>query len=339
MQTVRRLFGHVAANLTLQYQRAEEAYRQAKSTAERIRCLEEMLRLLPKHKGTDKIHADLRRKLKEARQLETQERSAAGRGRRFRLPTQGAGTVIVIGAPNSGKSRLVAELTNASPEVAPFPFTTREPCPGMMRWDEIDVQLVDTPPVAAGHIEPYVLDFVRSADLVLLTFDASRDEALDETLDLLQCFQDRKTVLSTEKAFDPNDKTVLHVPTLLIATHSLADDAAVRLSLFRETASPRWPVVSVDFEPPTGMSELATAIINGLQLIRIYMKRPGEAPDLTEPLALSVGSRVSDLAIRIHDTWADRLRRARIWDRDGGRGDWVGPDHVLADRDVVELHD
>ena len=329
----------MAANLTLQYQRAEEAYRQAKSTAERVRCLEEMLRLLPKHKGTDKIHADLRRKLKEARQLETQERSTAGRGRRFRLPAQGAGTVIVIGAPNSGKSRLVAELTNAAPEVAPFPFATREPCPGMMRWDQIDVQLVDTPPVAAGHIEPYVLDFVRTADLTLLTLDASRDEALDETLDLLQCFQIRKTVLAQRKAFDPVDKTILHVPALLVATHCLAEDADVRLSLFRETTAEDWPTVSVDFDPPSGIPALAASIIEKLQLIRVYMKRPGEAPDLAEPLALPGGSRVSDLAIQIHNSWAERLRRARIWDHAGGRGDWVNPDYVLEDRDIVELHD
>ena len=105
------------ANLTPQYQKAEDAYRRAATAEERVNCLEEMLSIIPKHKGTDRLQADLRKRLKETRSEFAEEKSSRKKGPSYKIPRQGAGQVVLVGGPNAGKSRVVQELTNASPDV------------------------------------------------------------------------------------------------------------------------------------------------------------------------------------------------------------------------------
>ena len=166
------------ANLTPQYQRLEERYRKSQTLPERAELLDEMLATIPKHKGTEKLQAELKTKVKETKAELQAEASAPKKGpKTFRFPRQGCGQVLIVGAPNSGKSRILKELTKAEPEVAPYPFTTREPLPGMMPWEDVNVQLIDTPPITDAQFEPYLLNLVRAADAVVLAFDGSSDDA------------------------------------------------------------------------------------------------------------------------------------------------------------------
>src|SRR6516162_8691247 len=172
----------MAVNATPQYKKAEEAYRRAQSVQEQIDCLEQMLVLRPKHKASEKVQSDLKTRLKEARAELAAERAAPKKvGKTFRFPHQGAGQIAILGGPNAGKSRLLAELTSARPEVAPYPFSTREPHPGMMAWEDVAVQLIDTPPITDSFFESYLQNIIRSADAVLLCFDGSSDDAPDHT--------------------------------------------------------------------------------------------------------------------------------------------------------------
>ena len=114
------------ANLTPQYLKAEQAYRRASSPEEELECLQVMLRELPKHKGTDKLNAELKQKISKAKKELQQGKSTGRRTGGLRLPRQGAGRAVIIGAPNTGKSQLLASLTRATPEIAPYPFCTRE---------------------------------------------------------------------------------------------------------------------------------------------------------------------------------------------------------------------
>src|SRR6266436_192795 len=159
----------MAANLTPQYLEAEADYKKAQTAEERLACLKKMYSLLPKHKASEKLQADLKTKISEAKdEVERDKKHPKKTGVSYKIPKQGAGQFVILGAPNAGKSQLLARFTKAHPVVAPFPFTTHEPHAGMMDWEDTHVQLVDTPPVTADYLEPYVSSLVRSADAALL---------------------------------------------------------------------------------------------------------------------------------------------------------------------------
>lgn len=326
------------ANLTPQYSKAEEEYRRAQTSEEQAACLEKMLQLIPKHKGTEKLQADLKTKLKEARAEQQAEKSSAKKVRSYRIPRQGAGTVVVIGAPNAGKSRILAELTNAQPEVAPFPFTTREPFPAMMPWQDISIQLIDTPPITDSVFEPYLLSFVRTADLVLLCFDGSNDDAAEETLAVLNQFESRKTLLSGQTGFDDDDFSKLQVRTLMVVTRGDDPDVDTRLEFFRDMAPREIPQLRVELDRKESAEELRNRIFELLGIIRVYTKAPGKPASYDSPFTIPIGGTVEDLASQVHRDLADKLKYARIWGTGVHEGQSVGREHVLHDRDLVELH-
>ena len=172
------------ANLTPEYRRAEEQFRAAKTPEGKLEALEEMLRVVPKHKGTDGLQADLKARIAKLRK---QPAAKVGKSSfTHMVPREGAGQVVLVGPPNSGKSALVAALTRATPDVGEYPFTTRDATPGMMRFENVAIQLVDLPPLSAQHVEPWVFDLVRTADLCWLVVDGRwAIEGVEGTLGLL----------------------------------------------------------------------------------------------------------------------------------------------------------
>jgi len=328
----------MAANLTIKYYLAEEQYRRAQTSEERLRRLKVMLQVIPKHKGTDHLQAAIRARIKEARAEVQAERDAPKQGRTFRIPRQGAGTVVVIGGPNSGKSRIVAELTNAAPEVANYPFTTREPFPAMMSCNDVLIQLVDTPPVSQTPIEPYLVNYVRTADLVVLAFDGSSDDAPEETLNVIQQLEARKTLLSDRTGYDEGDFSKLRVQTLLVATHADDADSEMRVSLLNEISPRKLSTLRVELQDQNSRDSLRNAIYESLGLIRVFTKAPGRPAVYEQPFAVPAGSTVETLAERVHDDFVERLNFAKVWGDGGHDGQQVGRDHVLHEGDMVELH-
>lgn len=327
------------ANLTPQYQAAEERYRTAQTIEEKIDALREMLAVIPKHKGTEKLQADLKRRL--SKYQEEQEHQRRGGGRRHdpgHIPREGAGQIALIGPPNAGKSSLLAALTHAHPEIAEYPFTTRAPIPGMMPYEDAQVQLVDTPPLAGEPFDPILVNIARNADATLLLFDPTASEALEQA-EQLRAFLARCRILPRGRPV-PEELTISGrvQPVRLALTHAdLAVDAGV-VDLLREALGADLPVNVISNTRGDGLEELRLALWTSLDRIRVYTKEPHHPPDHERPFVLKQGATVLDLAHLIHKNIAATFRFARVWGSAKFDGQQVERDHPLADRDVVEIH-
>lgn len=328
----------MAANLTPQYLDAEAEYKKAHTAEERLACLRKMYTLLPKHKASEKLQADLKTKIKHASaEVESDKHKKKG-GVSYKIPRQGAGQVAIVGPPNSGKSRLLARLTRATPEVAPYPFTTHQPTAGMMDWEDARVQLVDLPPITADVMEGWVSSMVRTADAALFVVDLADDDGPFAAEATLAKLATTKTILQGTPPEHIEDFSVEHVRTILVANKSDADGAADRLEIVREMFAPRFPIHVIAAEHGTGLEELRTAVFKFLNVIRVYSKQPGKPPDKSAPFTCPAGSTVADFAGLVHRDFVEKLRSARIWGSGVFDGQAVGRDHPLHDKDVVELH-
>ncbi|MCA9160672.1 MAG: 50S ribosome-binding GTPase, partial [Planctomycetales bacterium] len=279
------------ANLTPQYRRAEVAYRQADSPQTELECLQRMLREIPKHKGTDKLQGDLKAKIAKLK-LELQKPSspAASKSLASRFPKQGAGRVLLLGAPNGGKSQLLAVLTRAQPQIAPYPFTTQTPLPGMMAYEDCWFQLIDLPPIAVDHVSLTTMELVRGSDLVLLVVDLSRDDLVDETAIVLETFANSKTRLGRATQLDESDIGVSITHTLVLLNKIDCDGARERIALLDEFLPLPLDRLEISALAGTGLEDLRRQVFERLQIVRVYTKHPNEKfPDLTHPFTIRNG--------------------------------------------------
>lgn len=326
------------ANLTPQYHKAEEEYKAAQTPEEKLECLRKMWALLPKHKGTDKMQAELKAKLSAAKDQVEGAKKAAKKGISHKIPREGAGQVMILGAPNSGKSQILASLTNAHPEVAPFPFTTHAPQPGMMKWQDVQVQLIDTPPITGDYLESYLAGMIRSADATLLVLDLAVDEGIEQTDELLRRLEDAKVRLVTRATGDSTYDVVAEKKTLLVANKIDTPGADDRLAMARELYGERFEIVPVSATAGTRMEDLRERIYRFLNVVRVYTKAPGKPADRDRPFTTPAGSTVLDVARLVHRDVAEQFKYARIWGTGVFDGQTVGREHVVHDGDLLELH-
>lgn len=323
------------ANLTPEYFKAERWYREAVSSDEKILALERMLAVMPKHKGTDHLKADLRRKLSQLKEAATKKKGGKQQDV-FHVPRGGSGQITLIGTPNSGKSAIVAALTNAKANVAEFPFATSGPVPGMMMFEDVHIQLIDLPPVTADFISPGQVGTYRNCDLIAMVIDLANGPV--EQLKVLVDFLEGRSLLMDEDtpAVDEHGN-LLGKRVLVICTKAdLASDGA--FEKFRDKWVKRFEAVKVSVETGKGMEKLPGVLFKQLSIIRVYAKPPGKKPDMAEPFTLPAGSTVMDLANAIHRELAEKLRFARIWGTGVYDGQNANRNHILCDKDIIELH-
>jgi hypothetical protein len=322
-------------NVPPQYKEAEARFRAAETVEEKIACLEEMLRIMPKHKGTDKLQADLKARISKLKHQATKK--AGARGASHIIPREGAGQVALVGPPNGGKSSLVDKATHASPKVAEYPFSTLEPVPGMMPYEDVALQLIDLPPISTEHVEPWVFDLVRKADLLWIV--VSVESALDG-LDEIRSLLDAKRIHVVPVAAGHEEKLAANVEkeALLVVTGGDRAGAAEDFAALEELLDAPWPAVLVSSVDGSGFADLARTTYEALDVVRVYTKEPGKDPDMQKPFTLKRGSTAEDLARSIHKDLADQLTFAKVWGKSVFDGQRVKPDHVLEDGDVVEIH-
>ena len=327
------------ANLTPQYLKAEEEYRRATSLEDELECLQVMLSEIPKHKGTDKLQADIKAKIAKVRKEMLAERRAGKKTRGVRIPRQGAGTAIILGGPNAGKSQLLKTLTRANPEVAPYPFTTHTPIPGMMPWQDVFVQLVDTPPITSDYMESYTQGLIRGSELALLMVDLGSDSGIEQCQEVIDRLQTTKTRLAARSCLDENDIGLSYTQTFLVPNKIDLPDAAQRLELLHELCPWDYPEYVISAQAGTGLEALREAIYRAMDVVRVYSKLPAaREADRDRPFTLRRGSTVISMAGQVHKDFLESLKFARVWGTAVHDGTAVKGDYVLHDGDVVELH-
>lgn len=329
-------------NVTPEYKAAEAEYRRARTPDERLRCLREMLRTVPKHKGTEHLQADLKTRIKELTETVAGPRKGGARtGPPTVVHADGAAQVALLGPPNTGKSALHARLTGSHAEVGLYPFTTQFPQPGMMPFEDIHFQLVDLPPVSGQHFPPWLSNTLQPADACLLVVDLADPACVDEVDELHQLLDGIRVTLtaSWEPPGEDEDPFAVWLPTLLLANKAdLSADADEDLATFRELTGYAYPAVSVSAVTGDGLDRIGPFLFDRLGVVRVYTKIPGQPPDLSRPFTVRKGQTVEDVATLVHKEIAAELRYARLWGRGTFNGQQVGRDHPVEDGDVVELH-
>ena len=326
------------ANLTPQYIEAEEQYRQAKTPEDRLVALKKMLQEIPKHKGTEKLQAELKRKISEQKKAVAGQKAKKKKGISYSVDSQGYPQVAVVGAPNSGRSQLLSQLTATELKVADYPYTTRIPHPVMLQYENIKIQLVDTPPISALHTEPWMPGIVRAADAVLLVADLGNDNVLEELEAVEEILGQQRVLLGGDSDQTPPPRPGMLKRTLLVANKQDLDPSATVLELLRECYSDRLEPLAISAKTGAGLDALKQRIFLLLAIIRVYPKPPGKKADLTSPIILSQGSNVIDFANKIHHDLAQNFKSARIWNSsDYIDGQRIPGDYRLQDGNIVEL--
>jgi len=323
-------------NLPPQYFEAEKRYKEARDPGEKVERLEELIGTIPKHKGTDHLRADLRRKLSKLKTAAQPRKKGARRDPAWTIPREGARRAVLIGCSNAGKSALLAALTNAEPEVSEAPFTSWTPTPGMMLVENVQIQLIDTPSIDRDYLEPMLMDLVRSADLILVVVDLDADpnQQLERTLDLLAA--QRIHPLRWKARFEDGVRRNF-LPVLVVANKG--DDASddENFQIFRRLLDEDWHSIAVSARAGRELGRLRMAVFERLEIMRIYSRAPGREPDLNTPFVMRKGGSLQEFAALLHHDFYDKLKSARVWGKGVYDGQLVARDHVLHDGDIVEL--
>ena len=310
------------ANLTPEYLASEREYKSAHTQAEKVAALELMLATLPKHKGTEKLQADLRRRLSQARK-ESQKKGGTHAAPFYLIEKEGAGQVALIGPPNAGKSQLVAALTHAQPEVADYPFTTRFPTPGMMLFENVQIQLVDLPAISAEFMEPWIPHVVRNASLGVLLVDVNDAAVLDQIEFIEQTLERHR----------------LPPPKLLAGNKLDLPGGMSNFAALQELYGDRYRYAGISAATGAGLDGFARAVFDALDIVRVYTKAPGKKAELDAPFILHRGQTVQDAARLVHKDFAEHLKFARLFHLAGNReGLMVERAHVVEDQDILEFH-
>lgn len=328
------------ANLPPQYYELEREFKKETDPQEKLRLAKELLAIMPKHKGTDKLQADLKAKIsKLKRQTDSggRKHGAHHGDPHAHIEKQGAAQIVLIGPPNSGKSSLLDSLTNARPLIADYPYTTHEPLAGMMEFETVQFELVDTPPIAEDQLDNNVLSLVRQADLVALVVDVS-NIGFEKRLGIIHDRLNEKRILLKSHVDEVGvEPGFCHKQTIIIAHKFRDENGEAGLQSIRRLY-PGYKIIPTSILDDDSLAEFKAAIFETLHIIRVYTKRVGHDVEYKDPIILPIGSTVEEAARAIHKDFAFKLQFAKIWGQGKFEGQRVKNNYILRDKDVVEFH-
>jgi ribosome-interacting GTPase 1 len=335
-------------NVSPEFRKAQAAFRRAREPDERLALLKEMLRLIPKHKGTEHLQSDIKSKIKDLTEELRGPKKSGGRGgppTSFR--PEGAAQIALVGPPNSGKSALHARLTGSHSTSQPYPFATQFPHPGMFSHEDAMFQMIDLPSISNQHPIPWIANALQPAEGCLLVVDLSQPGTVERLLEVLELLESKRIYLmehwpvdgELKPLEDDEDMFATRLPTLLVANKAdLLDDPDGELEVLEELSGVDFPTLAVSATTGDGLENLGAWLFEHLCVVRVYTKIPGKPPDMSKPFTVRRGDTVIDVAAQVHRDVARDLKYARVWGSESFEGQQVGRDHVLVDGDVIELH-
>lgn len=331
------------ANLPPDYYKAQRRYSSASEPDEKLDALEEMLALLPKHKGTDKIKADIRKRISDAKDEKKKKKKKQKHRQKTRsvsIEKEGSGQIFLLGPPNSGKTAILNEFSALDRKTGDYPFTTREPYPGMIQYKNVRIQLCDFPPLSEDYVPDWVNPLLRGCDGFCMVIDPTSDNCLEHLEEILDILEDEKIVPSWRTSkLPPVSAGTLVQPTVLVANKMDKDSAEEQLAVLEDLYSEdEFDPLHLSLKSGQGKDQLLKDIWKLLGKIRVYSRPGGQDPDYEQPYTIKKDSTVMEFARKVHRDFADRLQYARVWNHpevhDGQR---VPREHKLVDEEEVEL--
>ena len=351
-------------NVSPEYKQAEVEYRQAREPRERLECLQEMLRAIPKHKGTENLQADIKTRIKQLREeLSGPKKGAHRAGPVQVIRAEGAAQVSLIGAPNVGKSSLHDRLTRSGAGVGAYPFTTHLPQPGMMPFEDIQFQLIDLPPVSLDFMESWYVNALQPADAAILVVDPAEADCIEQVQVIFDRLGEKRGSLlpswpgvvpngdslgptsnnnATDDIFTESDELIADpfrndLPTLLLANKADLGEAN-EVAVLQELLGTELPTMTVSAKTGEGLEQLGPFLASALDIVRVYTRIPGKRADLDKPFTVRRGGTVRDVARLVHKDIANSLKFARLWGGGQFAGQQVSAEHLVRDGDIIELH-
>lgn len=329
-------------NVTPEYKRAEADYKAAREPHDRLAALREMLRLIPKHKGTEHRQADIKKRIKElTEELAGPKKGGTRGGPPTTIRPEGAAQIGLLGPPNSGKSTLHDALTHSGAAVGPYDFTTQYPQPGMLMVDDVGIQLIDLPPISSAHPVPWIANALQPADGALLVVDLSHPGCVADVEDLVQVLAERRVRLigdwprGAEIAEDPDDPFVKLLPAVLVAARAGEIEAVdEELAILEELLGLDLPTLRVS-GADSDLERLGRWLFDALGVVRVYTESAAKRDD--RPYTVRRGQTVIDVAAQVHKDFAANFKYARLI-RPGEPDRQVGRDYELSDGDRIEIH-
>lgn len=297
-------------NAGYEYTNAEKLYFQAQTIEEKIKALEEMIKAAPKHKSSEHHVAELKNRLR--RFIEKKEKSKkVGKTTQKTIRKEGFQCVL-LGLTNSGKSSLIAKLTNAKPKVSQYQFTTNQPEIGTLDYKGYKAQIVDLPAIGSENFD---MGIVNTADCIIEVL-TSIDQIDNISQYLTKAYGKRIIVINKSDILNDEDKRRLKdkirskkISAILIST--LTDE---------------------------GIEELKDKIIKAMPLIRVYTKEPGKVSSGI-PMILKINATVKDAAESILKGFSQKVKVARVTGPSSKfPNQKVGLSHTLKDLDIIEFY-
>lgn len=323
------------ANLTPAYFEAEKRFRASETSEEKLEALNEMLRVMPKHKGTDGLRAELRTKIAKLQKEATKQQATSKKGSVYHVPREGAGQIALVGLPNAGKSQLISTVTKASAVVGDYPYTTKLPQVGMMKFENVQIQLVDMPPITDHDAHPWFAAVLRSANALMIMVDLEIDPVAEAQEVMAELVKYR---IGLDGMIDVPEDVVFQKKGLIVGTKSDLDITSENTTALKAAYAEEVPVFAISTQDGSGLDELKKGAFDVLEVIRVYTKSPGAQANLTDPMVVKLGSTIEEAAEAVHKDFRRNLKHALIWGSGKFDGQRVKRDHVVQDGDILELH-